>query len=165
MAVLHPGGSLPCARRNGFTLLETVVALVLLSTLGLALFAWIQQATVDASRAQRLEQEARLTLNAHSLMLAIDPVSNPAGELQQHGLTLKWTSRLVEPARPALAPSIDGVGTPTNWRISLHEVRVEAEQSRPEAEAGQAPGTVRVGFTMLLVGQRNERPSQGAAAP
>lgn len=81
-------------RASGFGLLEALVALVLLSGVGLSLLALVQQ---NLDTAQRLrghyeEQSARrLVLDR---LRAVNPMESPAGEFKGEGLRFVWATTL-----------------------------------------------------------------------
>jgi general secretion pathway protein I len=79
-------------RQTGFGLLEALVALVLLSSIGFALLAWIDQNldTMQRMRGFYAEQEARRTVAEWAYTL--NPMETPSGELVIGALHLSWKS-------------------------------------------------------------------------
>jgi general secretion pathway protein I len=141
----RPGA--PRATRRGFGLLEAIVALTLLASTGIALFAWIQQNLQAASRVRAIEQEAQLQINANALMTAVNPMLRPSGTMQVSGLSLRWEAQPLEPPQRNLAFS---TGVPGAWRVGLYRLDVQARDERSGTE---------VRFERWLVGtQRVEAP-------
>lgn len=115
-----------CGRRRrlrGFGLLEAIVALVLLSSTGLALFAWINQNLQAASRTQVIEQEARLRLAAQVLVESVNPMQQATGSIELGGLEVTWTAAPLESPRRNASFS---AGAPGEWQIGLYRLEVQA---------------------------------------
>jgi general secretion pathway protein I len=114
--------SLHVSRREfrGFTLMEVVVALMILATSGLMLFAWINQNLETASRLRDAQTRAQLQIEGVSWLGLVNPADEPQGELHQGGLHLSWTSTLVEPSRNEFS---FGGGLNPRWELGLYRVR------------------------------------------
>ena len=113
--------------RSGFGLLESIIALALLASSGLALINWIDQSLQSATRLRRSEQEARLLLSAQALIELVNPAEQAAGSLQAGGLTVSWQSQPVEPPRRN-ATVVDAAPGP--WQIGLYRLAVNARDER-----------------------------------
>lgn len=107
-------------RSRGFTLLEVVVALSILGTAGLVLFAWIQQNLESARRLEDAQARAHLQIEGVSWLSLINPVAEPEGERQQADLRLRWTSILIEPLRSEFNY---GENLVPRWTLGLYQVR------------------------------------------
>jgi general secretion pathway protein I len=83
----------------GFTLLEVIVALVILSTSGLVLFGWISQNLATATRLRESQARSQLQLEGISWLAVINPAVEPEGERELGDLRLSWRTTLVEPMR------------------------------------------------------------------
>ena len=117
----HGGGPSRNIRiqRGGFTLLEVIVALVILSTSGLALFSWINQNLSTATRLRESQARSQLQLEGVSWLATINPATEPEGEREMAGLRLTWRTALVEPMRPEF--DFEGNVVP-RWMIGLYRV-------------------------------------------
>jgi general secretion pathway protein I len=77
-------------RQAGFGLLEALVALVLLSSVGFTLLAWIQQNLDTLQRLRGIYAE----VDAHKSVLAwsrsLNPMERPSGEVTVGTLRLNW---------------------------------------------------------------------------
>ena len=81
-------------RQAGFGLLEALVALVLLSSIGFTLLSWVQQNLDSMQRMKGFyaEQEARRTVAEWAY--ALNPMEKPDGEVRFGSIRLIWKSEL-----------------------------------------------------------------------
>jgi general secretion pathway protein I len=105
--------------QRGFTLLEVVVALVILSTSGLMLFSWINQNLETASRLRESQARSQLKIEGVAWLETINPALEPEGEREAGGLRLSWRSALVEPMRSEF--DFGGSLVP-RWVVGLYRV-------------------------------------------
>lgn len=107
---------------RGFGLLEALVALVVLSTSGLALFAWMNTNLDAASRVQARQADQQALALASAWVQNLDPVRTPTGETELAG---PWRVRWQATARTPWADSapLPG-GSQTPFRLALFEVDV-----------------------------------------
>lgn len=121
------GGSL----QAGFGLLEALVALVLFSTLGLALFSWINTNLDATARLRQRDQVRHLEQLASAWVQTLNPLQRPEGEIEpEAGIKLRWTARPLVPLTGA-AP-LPG-GSVSLFRLRLYTVEMLV------AAPGQAP--------------------------
>ncbi|MCZ8234459.1 MAG: type II secretion system protein [Inhella sp.] len=111
-------------QQRGFGLLEAVVAMALMGTAGLMLFAWIQSSYDTANRLRATQDRAQARLEAQAWLMHLNPAKEPEGEVQLGRWTLQWRSSLVEPMR--LENDYGGALSP-RWALGLYEVRLEAK--------------------------------------
>lgn len=140
---------------RGFTLLEVIVALVILSTSGLLLFAWINQNLATATRLRESQARSQLQLEGVSWLATINPAAEPEGEREMGGLRLAWRSTLVEPMRTEFNY---GGSLQPRWIIGLYRV---------SASVGRADGGPRVEWDQVAAGWRSAfaAPAAMPAAP
>lgn len=113
---------------RGFSLLEVVVALVLLGTTGVALFAWLNQSLDTSGRLQQRLEEARLLQMSQALIANINPASEAEGELQQFGVRQRWSAELIMPLETVQTFGAGGAGgVGGGWRVGLYRVRVQVD--------------------------------------
>ena len=109
-------------RQSGTTLLEAIIALTLMATGAMVLFAWMAThgRTFDrvAANAERVSMER----SALSVIEEINPMSEPRGRREILGLVVEWTSRQVTPTKPGRGPG----GPMTVFDLALYDVEVEA---------------------------------------
>lgn len=119
-----------CGRRTGlergFGLLEAIVAVVLLASVGAALFTWLAQSVNSAVRMEAVAEDARLMDLVEQAFMQINPLRQPAGEKQLGSVRVRWEARLIEPVRHALIGDAGGV----RWRVGLYQVRVRAQNQQ-----------------------------------
>lgn len=128
---------------RGFSLLEVVVALVLLGTTGVALFAWLNQSLDTSGRLQQRLEEARLLQMSQALIANINPASEAEGELQQFGVRQRWSAELIMPLETVQTFGAGGIGG--GWRVGLYRVRVQVDF----LQSGR-----RLSYELLRVGKR-----------
>lgn len=82
-------------RQRGISLLEVIVALVILSSFGAALFVWAGQTLQTATRAQVLQQEVELERNVSAHAASINPAVTKEGRLDTPTHRFAWTVRVI----------------------------------------------------------------------
>src|SRR5690606_38228324 len=104
----------PERAQRGFSLLEAIVALTILATVGMALFAAMSQSTQMVARAEDVRLADSALRNAAAWMASVNPAETPQGEQQLGDVTLRWSAELVEPMHDAttgyLQPGLYQVG-------------------------------------------------------
>lgn len=94
-------GGCPCGkalphsgtRQAGFTLLEAIVALVLISSAGLALFSWINGSIMALSRVHDVNARSEATANILEYMDRVNPMLTPEGGVPLGAYSIKWQSQ------------------------------------------------------------------------
>lgn len=87
---------------RGFSLLEAIVALAIVASAGLALFAAMSQSVQMATRAENARKADTAMRNALAWMETVNPGKTPAGEQRLGEMVLAWKSEPVEPPRDAM---------------------------------------------------------------
>lgn len=108
-------------RQRGFSLLEAIVALTIMATAGLALFAAMNQSVQMAQRAETARQADSALRNAVAWMETVNPAVTPDGEQELGDVRLRWHSELVEPARDAMT----GYMQAGLFEVGLYRVTLE----------------------------------------
>ena len=114
--------------QSGFSLLEAIVALVLLSTVGMALFSWINTSLIGLNRAQAVIMRTQTIQNALSAMDQINPAVVAAGDMRVGDMEIEWHAEIVDPLQ-------DGVGYPLGtglYQIGLYDTHVTVLQEDKE---------------------------------
>lgn len=105
---------------RGFTLLEAIVALALIASAGMALFAWINTSLQSLSRVQEVNARAAATINVLEYMAQVNPMAAPQGAADLGVYRLAWN------AAPISAID-DGTNYPQGlslYQLALYETRV-----------------------------------------
>ncbi len=106
---------------NGFTLLEALMSLLLIATIGMASFDWINSSLESLGRVQDHSLRQQAVRNALSFMESVNPMNDPSGEAKMGPYTIYWESRLAEPEK-------DGVGHPFGislYRLGLYDTHIK----------------------------------------
>lgn len=111
-------------RQGGFSLLEAIVAMVLISTLGLAVFDWVNTGLRSLQRIEVSEARARAILNTVEYLEALNPMDRPEGEVDFGGYRMRWKAKAVTDLR-------DGANYPQGvslYRLALYQTTVQVFQ-------------------------------------
>lgn len=108
-------------RQSGFTLLEAIVALVVMATSLLALYGWLGSTTIGLQRAQSQVRSLEDARAAIAMLGDLNPVQDASGERELGPLRVRWESEAIDGPRPGLSM----VALPTQFDFTLYEVRVE----------------------------------------
>lgn len=130
--------------QHGFSLLEAIVALVLISSMGGALFAWINTELQALERTQVANARAEAMGNAVEFMEGVNPMLVSQGEATLAGLKLKWQATPTTPVR-------DGVSYPKGislYQLALYDTLVHVSR---------ADGDEWFEFTLQQVGYKRVR--------
>lgn len=114
--------------QKGFTLMEAIVALVLMATTGVALFSWVNSNIITLQRVQASNAKDATTINALQFLHTINPMATPEGETRIGPYTLQWKSVPLSEPR-------DGAGYPTG--LSLYQLAIYQTQAQLYTEDGK----------------------------
>lgn len=107
-------------RNRGFSLLEAIVALVLVASTGVAVFSWINVNLITLNRSRAQAVAATATRNALEVMRSVNPGEQPAGSVEIDGWTYEWNAT-------ELQPMVNGAGYPGGmslFDVGLFDTRV-----------------------------------------
>jgi general secretion pathway protein I len=108
-------------RQHGFTLMEAIVALVLIATTGMALFSWVNSNILTLQRVQAVNAQEAATVNALQYLHNVNPMATPEGKATLGAYTLNWTSeQLAEPRDTAGYPTGNGL-----YQIAIYQMRAQ----------------------------------------
>ena len=99
--------------QQGFTLIEAIVALVLIGTTGMALFGWINTNIITLNRIQEMNIESSATVNTLEFMSSVNPMLTPQGQADLGSCRLTWNAEASTEPR-------DGAGYP--FGMSLYQL-------------------------------------------
>ena len=111
-------------RHAGFTLLEAIVAMVLISGAGMALFTWINQNINALHRVLEANARAEATSNVLEYMTRVNPMLTPEGSTDLEPYRLRWTAKQEgEPRAGNSAPFGDNL-----YQFALYDTRVSVQR-------------------------------------
>ncbi|MEN9461215.1 MAG: hypothetical protein RIS84_1235 [Pseudomonadota bacterium] len=109
--------------QHGFSLLEVIVALVLITSTGMALFSWMNTNTMSLQRVQFVQQRNIATRNALMYINTINPLQTPQGSTTLGSYIVNWNSKALEPPKDGMAHT----GGQGFYQVGLYEVAVEVQ--------------------------------------
>lgn len=107
--------------QRGFSLLEAIVALAILASAGMVMFASMNQSVQMVQRAEASREADSALRNALAWMETVNPAQTPQGEQVLGEVTLRWDSELVEPARDAMTGYLQA----GLYQVGLYRMRLE----------------------------------------
>lgn len=131
-------------RQRGFTLLEAIVALVLIGGMGMALFGWINNTLLSLHRIQDANAVATAKLNVLEYMQTVNPMLRADGEADLGACKLRWKAKAVTALQ-------DNAGYPRG--IGLYQVALYATEVTVE----RADGSAWFEFALKQVGYKKVR--------
>ena len=136
----------PARRRSqqGFTLIEAIVAMVLIATTGMALFSWINSNLITLNRVQEANAESAATTNVVDYLNTVNPMLTPEGEAQLGDYQMRWKANASTDPR-------DGAGYPYGtslYQLALYQTQVQVQK---------ADGQPWFDFTLQQVGYKQVR--------
>ena len=111
---------------RGFSLLETVVAMTMLATVGMALFGLFNGNLLTWTRAEAVAKQVPAARHAMEMLATVNPVETQAGEFAVDGHRVRWKAKLVEPARRGQSPR----GEPGRYELGLYEISFRIDDGR-----------------------------------
>ena len=116
----------PASRQQlGFSLLEAIVALTIMATSLLALYAWLSTNTLALSRVQESAAALSDARAAMAIMDTVNPMSQPDGTRQLPPLEVHWTSSPLTDRRLGMSPT----GGITQFDFRLYELTIEVRRN------------------------------------
>ena len=116
-------------RQAGFTLLEAIVALVLIGGAGLALFGWINGNIMALTRIHDVNARSEATANVLEYMDRVNPMLTPEGDAPLGAYSIKWRSQ-------ATSNITEGVNYPQGqslYQLALYGTTVSVRRSGDQA--------------------------------
>lgn len=131
-------------KQHGFTLIEAIVALVLIATTGMALFSWINSNIITLNRVREINAENAATLNAVEYMHNINPMTSPEGQTNLGSYRLSWKAEATTDPRD---------GANYHFGISLYQLGMYQTKITVQKTDGQ----FWFAFTLQQVGYKKVR--------
>ena len=105
---------------RGFSLLEAIVAIVLISSSGIALYGWINSSLMSVNRVRDVMVEQRVVRETLPFVQTINPMLLSNGYKRLGKYEISWSSTLMEPPQ-------DGVDFPAGlsiYQLGLYNLQV-----------------------------------------
>ena len=140
---------MPSVRNAGFTLIEALVALVLLSAAVAGFYDVLSTSVNAARRAEQAALSIDRRRNALELAVAINPMETPDGAFDMGGYSILWRSTLLEgPRQSSRYPSGKGIFNVALYKLilsfsddpSIAPIELTQLGYRRDRVLGQAPG-------------------------
>lgn len=115
--------------QRGFTLLEAIVAMVLISSTGITLFAWVNSSITALNHIHDANARSEATVNALEYLDRVNPMLTPEGRASLGSYQVRWRAKPVTLIQ-------DGVNYPQGlglYQFALYETRVLLENSSGQA--------------------------------
>jgi len=107
--------------QQGFSLLEAIVALTIMSTCLLALYAWLSTSTVSLNRASAHALALQDARAAKALIDTVNPMTTPEGTRELPPLQVRWTTTPVSERRFGMTMT----GAANQFDFMLYQIEVE----------------------------------------
>jgi general secretion pathway protein I len=131
----------------GFTLLEAIVAIVVMLAAVVPLYVLVSSISRSAFRVDEANRRAEFETDALNIMSTVNPLDKPAGTIDLGPYAVRWLAQtLIEP--------IDGSSYPTGmsaFRIGLYNAKVDVVT--PD-------GRILVSFPLRMIGYKHVRNAQ-----
>ncbi|MFT5535072.1 MAG: general secretion pathway protein I [Candidatus Paceibacteria bacterium] len=111
-------------QQSGFSLLEAIVAMVLISGAGMALFSWINSSMIALARVQDANAISLATQNVMEFMDTVNPMLKPRGDTVLGNVDVNWKSTQKSELR-------DGVIFPMGtglYQFAMYDTAIEISQ-------------------------------------
>ena len=109
----------PVSRSRGFTLLETMVALVIFAAAAMALYGLFNTNLIALARAHDVSRQVPDgALTSIEYLSSINPREEAAGRMELDGVGVSWSATLVEPMRESQTVT----GGRGYFEVGLYEV-------------------------------------------
>jgi general secretion pathway protein I len=112
----------------GFSLLEAMVAMVLLATAGMALFSWINASVISLRRVEDANARSEAKVNAIEFMQTVNPMLRPEGQMDLGDYRIAWKTS-------AITNVMDGSAYPRGqslYELALYQTVVRAYRGTDE---------------------------------
>ena len=118
----------PGLRPMGFTLLETMVAMVVFAGAAMALYALFNTNLIALARAHDVSRQMPAVRHAVEYLSSIDPREEGDGTFEIDGIEVAWSASLLQPVRQSQSVT----GARGYFEVGLYEVEFTvSERGRP----------------------------------
>ncbi len=114
------------SKHKGFSLIESVVALGLMASVGLALLSWVQSSQGMLISARIAERERALTQTVIAEIRRLDLTKEPKGEAEFGDWRFRYVTSQIATERDAL-----GLANSRRFRVQLFQVDASVNYGTP----------------------------------
>lgn len=108
-------------RVSGFSLLEAIVALLLVTMLSMTAFSWISNLLISIEKIEENAYENLIQRNVIEFLADVNMMAQPSGEQLLGGVNIRWSATLIEPIKRGNSM----VGGKTPFELGLYKVAVD----------------------------------------
>ena len=108
--------------QHGFSLLEAIVAMTIMATCLMALYAWLSSSTLAINRVRANASALTDARVAKAIIETVNPMSEGKGSRLLAPLEIRWEARPISELRLGMSPA--GSATPFDFRLYELDVRV-----------------------------------------
>lgn len=106
------------ARQQGFTLLEAIVAIVLVGSMGMAIFGWINNSLIALQRIRDNNAMQEAQLNILEYLNVVNPMLKPEGTAEFGTYSIAWKAKILVEKRDNVAYPRGGQGL---YEVALYD--------------------------------------------
>jgi len=108
-------------KQRGFTLLETIIALVLISSVGMALLSWVNSNIINLQQVRGAQAKNQVIRNTLAFIDTVNPSLSPQGEHVLNQYLIRWQSSLVDGPKDG----VNAEGRLGYFQLALYDTSVE----------------------------------------
>ena len=112
------------ARSAGFTILETMVAMVVFAGAAIVLYGLFNTNLIALGRAHDVSRQMSAAHHAVEYLTGINPYEEQAGEMRVNEIDVVWSARLLEPVRQSQTVA----GERGYFEVGLYEIVFESRE-------------------------------------
>ncbi|WP_395338813.1 prepilin-type N-terminal cleavage/methylation domain-containing protein [Ningiella sp. W23] len=109
--------------QKGFSLLEAIVALLLVTMISMVAFSWISSLLISVGKIEENAYSNQVQRNVTEFLADINVMAQPEGTQQFGRVSISWNAELIEPIRRGQSLAIG----PTPYELGLYRVFVNIE--------------------------------------
>lgn len=118
---------------SGFTLLEAIVALAILSSGTIALYSWYSTVLLGLNAAEERLQVVEFSRNVEAHLSTLNLQSESSGDYRSNGFSAKWSAQLVEPKKDGKTLS----GGPGYYQLGLYDLSIDIVREADSVVVGE----------------------------
>ena len=109
--------------QSGFSLLEAIVALAIMSGIAVAAFSWLNTALLNTERTNQNYEAQQVAENFLAEIKPSDLIKNQSGRSDYGSYSVSWTAKPIDKANGLLTN-----GVPSQFALALFQVDLEVQK-------------------------------------